>query len=119
MKRIEGPFTNKFGQTFNPGDKAIAVTVCTGRTTVARVEYVGYVERLDYYRKSSEPLKYAQIRRPSKRLEWFDKTTGEKCKWSRDANVGARYGDYSIITTLQYNNLIADSSSVDALIKVL
>ena len=41
-KRIVGPFTSEFG-TFQPGDRANAVTMCTSRTNVARVEYVGYV----------------------------------------------------------------------------
>lgn len=119
-KRIVGPFTSEFG-TFNPGDAAIAVTVCTGRTCVDRVEYVGYVERNQYNWKTKEyeAMKFAQIRRPSEQLEWYNKTTGEACNWSRDENISHRYITKHIVTTLQYNRLLPAVTDTDGLIKAI
>lgn len=119
-KRIEGPFQSEYG-TFNPGDAAIAITVCTGRVCVDRVEYVGYVERnqYNYKTKQYEPTKFAQIRRPVQRGEWYDKTTNERCNWQAgNKNLGFRYVSTIGITTLQYNRLLPASASTDDLIKV-
>jgi hypothetical protein len=118
-KRIEGPFTNEFG-TFNLGDQCVAITVCTGRVNVARVEYIGYIERTEYnyQTKKSEPRQYAQIRRPSKRFEWYNKLTGESCSWESGNNDhGLRYYDTTTVTTLQYNRLLPAQISIDQLIE--
>jgi hypothetical protein len=119
-KRIVGPFTSEFG-TFQPGDKAIAVTMCTSRTNVARVEYVGYVEREDYNwnTKKSETMKFAQIRRTTLRTEWYDKDTNEKCNWRSGKNMGVRHVPATIITTLQYNRLIPDTATTDELMQAI
>lgn len=104
-KRIVGDFESKFG-VFKPGDKAYAVTRCTGRMTIAEVEYVGYIERIvyDWRIASYSTEKFAQIRRPSKKTEWYNKETGEVCEYFNGAAV--RWVDCEIITTLQLNNLI-------------
>lgn len=119
-KRIEKPFTSEYG-TFNPGDPAIAITVCTGRVCVDRVEYVGYIVRNEYNYKTRqrEDMKYAQIRRPSERFEWYNKETGEAEKWKANGNQGTRYVPTTIITTLQYNRLLPAAASTDELINVL
>ena len=123
-KRVVAPFTNQFGQTLNPGESCIAITTCTGRTSISRVEYVGYIERnsYNYQTRSYEPTKYVQIRRPAKVYKGaFYEGTDEKARWPYDANrkVDYRYEDSKIITTLQYNNVLADKTSVDDLIKAV
>lgn len=120
-KRIVGPFTSEFG-TFNPGDSAIAVTVCTGRVNVARVEYVGYVERQTYNwnTKQTEVQKFAQIRRPSSWWGAFWKGTDQKASWPYgDREVEYRSVDTQIITTMQYNRLMPSTTTTDELIKVI
>lgn len=119
-KRIEGPFTSEYG-TFNPGDSVIAITVCTGRIHVDRVEYVGYVVRkgYNYKTKQFDDVKFAQIRRPSQRFEWYNKETGEAEKWKANGNQGTRYVPTTIVSTLQYNRLLPATTSTDELINVL
>lgn len=120
-KRVVGPFTSEYG-TFNPGDPAIAVTVCRGNVYLARVEYVGYVERdvYDYRSKSYVAEKFAQVKRPTKIGEWYDKQTGEKSDWrAGDPNLGRRYVDASRISTLQHNRLIPATATADDLIKAV
>jgi hypothetical protein len=109
-KRIVGPITTEYG-TFQPGDQAIAITVCTSRVNVARVEYVGYVEHSGQM--------FAQVRRATTRSEWYDKDTGEATRWTPGRNLGIRYLPATVITTLQYNRLIPASVGVDALIEVI
>jgi hypothetical protein len=121
-KRIEGPFTNKFGQTFNPGDQAIAVTTCTGRTNISRVEYVGYIERSRYnwHTKKTDKEKFVQIRRPTSKFTSFWKGTDEKASRPYgDREVEYRDVSSTIISTLQYNNIIAATASVDEVIKAV
>lgn len=117
-KRIVGPFTSEFG-TFNPGDDCIAVTVCTKNVSVARVKYVGYVERQGYNRQSKqyETMKFAQIRRPTKKLQWFNEETGETCNWFSGAK--ARWIDAEVVSTLQDNRLLPAGTITDGLIKAL
>ena len=111
-KRIEGPIELEYG-TFKPGDQCIAVTICTGRVNVARVEYVGYVVQKKY-----EDVKRAQIRRPTKRGEWYNKETGEKTPWrANDPTLGFRYVDGTVISTLYYNHLLPAATTVDQLMK--
>lgn len=120
-KRIIGPFTSEYG-TFNPGDQAIAITVCTGNVCVARVEYVGYVERKEYNWKTKtyEMQRFAQIRRPSQRGEWYNKVTNEKCDWrANSSDLGFRYIPTTTVTTLNHNRLIPAACSTDELIKVI
>ena len=124
-KRIEGPFTNKFGQTFNPGDKVIAVTVCTGRTNIARAEYVGYVERKEgnWPNPGTITRKYVQIRRMSTSSVAVYGGTTIKVNWStflRGKDICEWITvEKPIVTTLCYNNILADESSVDALIEAV
>lgn len=120
-KRIEGPFQSEYGM-FNPGDAAIAITVCTGRVCVDRVEYVGYIERdqYNYKTKQYEPTKFAQIRRPTSTFTAFWEGTDEKARWP----YGERKVEYrsvagTLVTTLQYNRLLPASASTDDLIKVI
>ena len=118
-KRIVGPFQSEFGN-FYPGDAAIAITVCTGRVRVDRVEYVGYVERNEYnYKtKQSEPMKFAQIRRPSTSYQAFWEGTDERASWPYgDRKVQYRNVTRHIVTTLQYNRLLPASTSIDQLMK--
>lgn len=118
-KRIVGPFTNEHG-TFNPGDPCVAITVCTGRVNVERVEYVGYVERRDYdwNSKASVLTKYAQVRRINSKFTAFYKGTGEVAKWPyTPEDVEYRYVDKPIITTLQENRILPAQITTDQLIK--
>ena len=120
-KRIVGPFTSKFG-TFNPGDPAIAVTVCSKIVNVERVEYVGYVERdsYDYRTKQVCKLKFAQIRRPTSTFTVFWAGTEEKARWPYgDREVDYRYVPGTIISTLQYNRLLPATSTTDELISAI
>jgi hypothetical protein len=118
-KRVEGPFTTDYG-TFNPGDKCIAITVCTGRVKVSRVEYVGYVEREvhNWQTRKNEMTKFAQIRRPTKTWTPFWEGTDEVARWPYGSReVEYRDVEKQIITTLQYNRLIPASATTDDLIK--
>lgn len=117
-KRVVAPFTNEFG-TFNPGDQAIAITVSTGRVSVARVEYVGYVERKVYswHEKKHTTRKHAQIRRPIQKWQAFYKGTDERASWPYKGEVEYRTLDGFAITTLQHNRLIPAGISTDELIK--
>ena len=118
-KRIVAPFTNEHG-TFNPGDEVIAITVCTKRVNVERVEYVGYIERNDYdwRTKQYEPMHYAQVRRPTTQYTSFWKGTDVKAVWPYgDREVEYRNVKKYIITTLQYNRIIPANVSVNELIE--
>ena len=124
-KRIAAPFTNKFGHTLNPGDSAIAITSCTGRTCIARVEYVGYVERMDYYygygldkTPVRPPNKYVQIRRPTILGDYYNKHTGEKVRWNHPDGEYRTHEGF-MITTLQNNNILPDNVRVDTLIEAV
>ena len=124
-KRILGQFTNQFGQTFNPGDKVIAVTVCTGRTNIARAEYVGYVEREEgnWPNPGTTTKKYVQIRRPSTTSVAVYGGTTIKVNWATFIR-GKDEAEWitvekPIVTTLWYNNILADDSSVDSLIEAV
>jgi hypothetical protein len=120
-KRIEGPFQSEYG-TFNPGDEAIAITVCTGRVRVARVEYVGYIERqsYDWQLKQQVVKKYAQVKHQVKRFTPFLKGTDEVAKWPYEHNdVQYRHVPGTHISTLQYNRLIPASVTTDELMKVI
>lgn len=122
--RVVAPYTNKFGQTINPGDSCIAITTCTGRTSIDRVEYVGYIERKVYNWRTKEytPSQFVQIRRPAKVYKGaFYEGTDERARWPFDQSrkVEYRYEDSKIITTLQCNNVIADTSTVDQLMKAV
>ena len=120
-KRIVGPFTSEYG-TFNPGDNAVAITVCTGTVCVDRVEYVGYIERAKYnwQTKQTEKEKFAQIRRPVSRWGAYLKGTDTPAKWpytSEEVEYKSVAG--TAITTLQHNRLLPANLSTDDLIKVL
>lgn len=120
-KRIEGPFTSEFG-TFHPGCEAIAITVCTGAVNVARVEYIGYVERKTYnwHTKTYESEKFAQVRRPTKTFTPFWAGTEEKAHWPYgDRNVEYRDVHSTTISTLQHNRLLPAGSSTDELMKAV
>lgn len=118
-KRIEESFTNKYG-TFNPGDSCIAVTVCTGRVNLARVDYLGYVERegYNYQTRSYEKVKFAQIRRPTTSYRAFYVGTDEPARWPyKVGEVEYRNIPGTIVSTLQYNRLLPANATADDLIK--
>lgn len=120
-KRIVGPFQSEYG-TFNPGDTAIAVTVCTGNVRVARVEYVGYIERetYDWKLKIQVVKKYAQVKRQVQRFTPFLKGTNEVAKWPYSmSDVQYRHVPGTHISTMQYNRLIPASATTDELMKVI
>lgn len=120
-KRIVGPFTSEYG-TFNPGDPAIAITVCTKRVNVSRVWYVGYIERdsYNYKTRQTEKVKFAQVRRPIFTHTVFWAGTEEKAQWPYgDRKVEYRKIPGTIVSTLQYNRIIPASASTDELINVL
>lgn len=120
-KRIAGPFTSEYG-TFNPGDKCIVVTVCTGRVNVARAEYVGYIERPHYNWQTKETglAKYAQVRRPTSRWGAYVKGTDIPAKWPYSTEqVDYKSVEGTIVSTLQYNRLMPATASTDDLIKVI
>ena len=120
-KRIEGPFTSEYG-TFNPGDPAIAITVCMGTVNVARVEYVGYIERSvgNWPNSGQRVEKFAQVRRPTKTFTPFWAGTEEKARWPYgDRKVEYRDVHSTIVSTLQYNRLLPAGSSTDELIKAV
>lgn len=120
-KRIVGPITTEYG-TFQPGDEAIAVTVCAHQVHVARVTYVGYIERETYnwQKKEYTKAKYAQIRRPTRKFTIFVKGTDTKAEWpySND-EVEGRWIDGTIVTTLNDNRLIPAVASADALMQAI
>lgn len=120
-KRIVGPFQSDYG-SFNPGDPAIAITVCTGSVNVARVEYLGYIERevFDWHTKKKDTAKFAQVRRPTNRYTAFYKGTDTVAVWPYDERpVEYRPTPGTTITTLQYNRLIPANVSADQLMKVI
>ena len=120
-KRIVGPFTSEFG-TFHPGCEAIAITVCTGNVHVARVEYIGYVERSvgNWPNAGNRVEKFAQVRRPTKTFTAFWADTEEKARWPYgDRKVEYRDVHSTIVSTLQYNRLLPASASTDELIKAV
>lgn len=118
-KTIVAPIQLEHG-TFNPGDQVFAVTTCTGKVKVSKVEYVGYVLARQYCYKEKKyvDIKKAQIRRPTDIGEWFDKETGEKTQWKPNTpNLGFRYVPGTRVTTLNYNRILPVNATVDELIK--
>ena len=99
-KRIVAPFTNQWGDVINPGDKVFAITVCTGRTNVDKVEYVGYIQH-------SHSVS-VQVRRPHIYRQAFYKGTDQHATWPFESNreVEWRKRETTWITTLQYNRII-------------
>jgi hypothetical protein len=114
-KRIEGEYTNEYG-TYNPGDKVIAITVCTGNVYVELVEYLGYVERMQWCYKTHQRVlqKFVQIRRTTKKFTAFWKGTDEQACWPYgDREVEGRYVYGTTVTTLQHNRILP--SNIQAL----
>ena len=104
--KVVGDFESEYGK-FKPGDKAYAVTTGTGHTVkVELVEYVGYITRESYNWRTKENTldAFAQIRRPIRKTQWYNKDTGVNCKWFPGAAV--RWIDTTTITTLKLNRLI-------------
>ena len=120
-KRVELPFTNEFGHKINPGDPVIAVTVCTGRTSIRRATYLGYVPVDVYNRETNtyEPTgKRVQIRAPAEKFGPVYIDTGEVAKWPYDPARPRNYKSWTVdrVSTLCYNNILPDTASVDELI---
>ena len=119
-KRIVAPFTNKFGDKINPGDTVYAITVCTKRTNIEKVEYVGYIERQGWnYRTSKhEIVPFVQVRRPTTKSYYVYEGTDTLVNWStfdRTQKTERKEEQTSIITTLCYNNIIPANSTLDKL----
>lgn len=120
-KRIVAPFTNNFGVTINPGDKVYAITVCSHRTYISEVEYVGYIERdgYDYNTRQYEKMKFAQVRRPTTDRKAYYEGTDTLVNWSTfnrgEDKIEWRETERFIITTLQYNNIIPVTSPIATL----
>lgn len=105
--RIVATYNNEYG-AYEPGDKVLAITVCTHNVKVEPVEYVGYVERKVYNFRTSEydVQKFVQIRRMSKRYRVVWKDTGEPAKYPYSGRP-TEYKRYTapMITTLYYNRI--------------
>lgn len=123
-KRIVGPFVNDFGHIINPGEKAYAVTTCTGRVKVKEVTYVGFVERevYDWQEKKRMMKKYAQIKTSAKKTEFFAKGTNDKFAWGffnnnipGDQQYDRREVSFDQISTLQYNRILPATASLSEL----
>lgn len=117
------PFTNKFGDTIQPGDKVYSITTCTHRTCITEGEYVGYIER--GYRNQGEPIPYVQVKVPAVRTVYFDKLKNATFKWAdytRDyfkEHVVRSEEKIFRISTLNYNNIIPRTSSTEKLAKAV
>jgi hypothetical protein len=121
------PFTNKFGDTIQPGDMVYSITTCTHRTCITEGEYVGYIERsgYDYKTRESKNIPYVQVKVPAVRTVYFDKLKNATFKWAdytRDYfNEHVVRSEEKIfrISTLNYNNIIPRSSSTEKLAKAV
>lgn len=117
------PYTNRFGDVINPGDKVYSITTCSHRTHISEGEYVGYVERdsPDYKTRSYKPMPYVQVRVPAQITYWFDKLKNRKYSWVNhnsqyfQENVESRTTYTTRITTLQLNNIIPRNAPVERL----
>ena len=126
-KRIVAPFTNKFGDTINPGDKVYAITTCTHRTRVNESEYVGYVERsgYDFKTKQKVMMPYVQVKTKRSRPTYYDNVKKATFKWSDytseyfKQNVTRGEEDFYAISTLYYNNIVPRSVGTEQLVKAL
>lgn len=117
------PFTNKFGDTINPGEQVYVITTCTHTTCVNKGEYLGFVEREDYdwKLKQTKMMPYVQVKVKDQRTVWFDTLKNEKYSWVGhnneyfQAHVEHRKEDFHRISTLYYNNVIPANASADRL----
>lgn len=123
-KRIVAPFVNDFGHIINPGDKAFAVTTCTGRVSVKEVTYIGFIERqaFNWGESKYELQKFAQIKTPATRTVYFTKGTKERFAWSfyQSGVPGDQQFDrvevpFEQISTLQYNRILPSTASLSEL----
>ena len=122
-ERIIKPFTNSFGQVIEPGTPVFVVTVCTGRTSITKGEYVGYIERgVDRFNRETRELEtikepFVQARVEYNLTKIVYKDTGERVNWSTFVR-GARETECVTekahrITTLQYNRILRADSSLE------
>lgn len=121
-KRIVAPFINDFGQVIHPNDEAFAVTTCTGRVSVKKVKYIGYIEREAFNWRDSkyEKQKFAQISTPAKKHVYYQKGTTDPFAWSfynSDIPGDQQYDRVEVkfdqISTLQYNRILPITASLD------
>ena len=122
-ERIVKPFTNSFGQVIEPGMPVFVVTVCTGRTSITKGEYVGYIERdVDRFNRETRALEavkepFVQARVEYDKAYYVYKDTEERVNWktfSSNRDCEWRSEKAHRITTLNYNRILrADSSAED------
>lgn len=129
-ERIVKPFTNSFGQVIEPGTPVFVVTVCTGRTSITKGEYVGYIER-DAYVYDQEQKTYVskiapfvQARVEYDKAYYAYKDTGERVDWKTfTSDVAGKCVWMSEkahrITTLNYNRILRADSSLDEMAAVV
>lgn len=128
--RVIKPFTNSFGQVIEPGMPVFVVTVCTGRTSITKGEYVGYIERdVDRFNRETRALEtvkepFVQARVEYDKAYYAYKDTGERVNWKTfTSNVAGNCVWLSEkahrITTLQYNRILRADSSLDELAAVV
>ena len=127
-ERIVKPFTNSFGQVIEPGTPVFVVTVCTGRTSITKGEYVGYIER-DAYVYDQDQKKYVwkvapfvQARVEYDKAYYTYKDTGERVNWktfisNRDCVWLSEKAHR--ITTLHYNRILRADSSLEEMAKAV
>lgn len=127
-KRIVAPFTNKFGQTIQPGEDVFAITTCTGIVSINQAKYVGYVERqsYDWDTKTYGLEKFAQISTPCTKNVYYKKGTTEPFVWGfyNSGIPGTDQFDrvevpFDQISTLQYNRIIPTTASLNDMASIL
>ena len=126
-ERKELPFTNKFGDTINPGDAVYAITTCTHRTYITKGEYLGYVETsgYDYKTRSATLIPKVQVRFPAVKYAHFDKKTGKLFNWNDytyeyyKENVERQEIPTHRVSTLVYNNILPANTSTETLAKAV
>lgn len=127
-KRIEKPFTNQFGQIINVGDPVISITLCTGRTYLTRAKYVGVIESPGgrwegrYPNEKWVPCidERVQVAVTQDCTDWYRKDNDDIC-YTWECDESERYSKTTPITisTLNYNNILPDTVTVDELIKAV
>ena len=121
--RIVKEFTNKFGHQFKPGDPCITVTNYTGRTQIARCQYVGVVptRNWDYQTKNYVDGYRVQVKKVISVYQAVYSDTKEPAVWPYDKTrtIDYDYVSKEKICTLWNNNILPESASVDDVAKVV
>lgn len=127
-ERIVKPFTNSFGQVIEPGMPVFVVTVCTGRTSITKGEYIGYIERdVDRFNGETRVLEtikepFVQARVEYDKAYYVYKDTEERVNWktfSSNRDCEWRSEKAHRITTLQYNRILRADSSLEEMAKAV